>query len=279
VHIHEGDKARSPAPQARVQQIILLRTCTGVQQIILLRTCTGKRMCTGTHTLPKSQTKHASQNAGKNFLVSTTSCFRHSRTAVHSGVLAVQAEKLTGVLQKGLTHLTHPSRRAAACTHCCVLAQRKRAYGVWLTTAVATTYCAPVRLGQAQLTSRVPRCGCATACGAGAHNRGVCCYLCTRLRTCRCWAQLLHTACLPVLGKQRAEGAHGVVLRRLARQLVEVVQELMLWRTAAVCCYAQRPMLLLAGHSRRKQTRCEKRGTRCARAQLSRAIATAGQCM
>ena len=159
VHIHEGDKARSPAPQARVQQIILLRTCTGVQQIILLRTCTGKRMCTGTHTLPKSQTKHASQNAGKNFLVSTTSCFRHSRTAVNSGVLAVQAEKLTGVLQKGLTHLTHPSRRAAACTHCCVLAQRKRAYGVWLTTAVATTYCAPVRLGQAQLTSRVPRCG------------------------------------------------------------------------------------------------------------------------
>ncbi len=101
----------------------------------------------------------------------------------------------------------------------------------------------------------------AMACGAGAHNRGVCCYLCTRLRTCRCWARSLHTAWLPVLGKQRAEGAHGVVLRRLARQLVEVVQELMLWRTAAVCCYAQRPMLLLAGHSPRKQTRCEKRGT------------------
>ena len=47
MHIHEGDKARSPAPQARVQQIILLRTCTGVQQIILLRTCTGVH----THTL------------------------------------------------------------------------------------------------------------------------------------------------------------------------------------------------------------------------------------
>ena len=47
VHSHEGEKAKSPAPQARVQQIILLQTCTGVQQIILLRTCTGVH----THTL------------------------------------------------------------------------------------------------------------------------------------------------------------------------------------------------------------------------------------
>ena len=46
----------------------------------------------------------------------------------------------------------------------------------------------------------------------------------------------------------------GAVLGRLAMGLVEVVQELMLWRAAALGCCAEQPVLRLAGHSQRKQT-------------------------
>jgi len=78
VHSHEGEKAKSPAPQARVQQIILLQTCTGVPQIILLRTCTGVqqiillRTCTGVHTHTLCQTAKLSmphKMRGKKFSI------------------------------------------------------------------------------------------------------------------------------------------------------------------------------------------------------------------
>jgi len=145
------------------------------------------QICMHQKIYQRSQIKrpHKPQNCCE-MLITRNSCLRQSTRAVAAAASQSGRARVARSLQKGSTHSTHSSRRAAACAHCCVLARKKRAYGPWLTTAVATTCCAPVRLGLAQLTSRVPRCGRATACGAGAQNRGVCCYLCTWLLTCRC---------------------------------------------------------------------------------------------